>query len=216
MSDNKQTAIIDYGLGNLFSIQRVVSHLGGIPLVTSDPSEINAAARLILPGVGAFGDGMEKLKSLGLVGPVKDYVRSGRPLLGICLGMQLLMSLSEEFGLHEGLDLVPGRVKRLPDPGANGPAYKIPHIGWSHLEPPHQSSWKGTIFEGIETGVFVYFVHSYVVAPDSPQPVLAETEYGGIKFCAALRQGNLFGCQFHPEVSGEVGLHILRNYLNNF
>jgi len=218
MFENRpNVVIIDYGMGNLFSLKRVINHLGGTAVISGDPDGIVSAERLILPGVGAFGDGMENLSRRDLVGPIREFVRAGKPLLGICLGMQLLMDESEEFGINKGLEIVPGRVEKIPDP--SGAFYKIPHVGWNKLYASTgegRSCWKGTILDGIPEGAFVYFVHSYMVRPESPFTVLAETEYGNNRFCSVLRQDNLFGCQFHPEVSGETGLNILKKFLYGF
>lgn len=207
--------VVDYGRGNLLSLMRALSFIGAEPAVSSDPAEIAAADRVILPGVGAFGDGMEGLHSRGFVEPIRRYCASGKPLLGICLGMQLLLEESEEFGLHAGLGVVPGRVVRLNEPAADSPRHKIPHIGWNAISPaaPH-SSWKGTPFDGLPWETFVYFVHSFVAAPDNPRHRMAETEYAGQTFCSALASGNVYGCQFHPEKSGEAGLLILKNWLS--
>lgn len=221
--------IVDYGMGNLFSIERVINYLGGIPIISSKPSIISRAKRVILPGVGAFGDGMENLRKRGLIEPIKKFVHSGKLLLGICLGMQLFMSESEEFGLHLGLDLVRGRVKRLSEPQPKGSFCKIPHVGWNRLHSPaftkgpkdsisfrSNNFFSGGILENIPEGAFVYFVHSYAVFPDTTSVILAETAYGNNRFCSVLQQYNLFGCQFHPEVSGGVGLRIIKNFIFGF
>ncbi len=215
---NPVVVIIDYGMGNLFSIERAIKHVGGVPVISAEPSVITSAERLILPGVGAFGKGIENLTERGLVGPIKEAVASGKTLLGICLGMQLLMTEGEEFGVHAGLDMVKGMVRRFTEPNSDGPYFKIPHVGWDKLNLPASSKgnpWEGTIFNGLREEVFVYFVHSYIVVPDSPSDILAETVYGNDRFCSALRQDNLYGCQFHPELSGEVGLQIIRDFLFN-
>lgn len=224
MSVSRPTVVIvDYGMGNLFSIQRAVAYVGGMPVISGEPPIIRGAERLILPGVGAFGDGMDNLRQRELIEPIKDFVSSGKTLLGICLGMQLLMTESEEFGLHSGLDLIRGRVTRLPEPRPEGPFYKIPHVGWNRLNFPSilkdtktHNPWEDTIFNKLQEGIFVYFVHSYIVVPDSPLAILSETDYGNSPFCSALCQDNLLGCQFHPEVSGEAGLEILSEFVFNF
>lgn len=205
--------IADYGMGNLFSIQRVISYLGGIAEISRDPDTIASAERLILPGVGAFGDGMDELKTRGMIGPLKDFALSGRPLLGICLGMQLLMKESSEFGLHEGLGFIPGAVRKMSGSVIGEQNYKIPHVGWNRLYAPRPGCWKKTILGGIKEEAYAYFVHSYVVVPDSPDAILADTAYGNERFCSAIAFENLAGCQFHPEVSGEAGLSILRKFL---
>lgn len=221
-----EVIIIDYGMGNLFSLERVVAHLGGRAVISKDIQTIECAGRLILPGVGAFGDGIRNLRLGGLDRAIQAFVHSKRLLLGICLGMQLLMSESEEYGLHQGLDLVPGRVVKFLEPGPENIFYKIPHVGWNTLEYPSHGNkggknaldgnnpWEKTIFRKISEGAFVYFVHSYMVVPSDRDVILSETVYGRNRFCSALRKGNIWGCQFHPEVSGDVGLKILKEFLS--
>ncbi|MDP3541396.1 MAG: imidazole glycerol phosphate synthase subunit HisH [Elusimicrobiota bacterium] len=203
-------AVVDYGRGNLFSISRALAHLGAEARVTADPAEIASAGRLILPGVGAFGDGMENLRERGLVEPLKAYAATGRPLLGICLGMQLLMDESEEFGRHAGLGLVPGRVRRFPDSPER--RWRVPHVGWSALE-TGGAGWRGSALEGLKAGERMYFVHSYFVETAKPEHRLAVTPYAGLEFCSVLRAGSVEGCQFHPEKSGESGLCLLKTWL---
>ena len=203
--------IADYGRGNLFSLSRALEHLGSEAKVTSDPAAIEAAERLILPGVGAFGDGMDNLRSRGLIEPLKRYAASGRPLLGICLGMQLLLDGSDEFGRHEGLGLVPGRVTRFTDSPAR--AWKVPHVGWSRILPPAGAGWNASALASTPEGERMYFVHSYYAVPEKPEHRLAMTPYAGISFCAALKAGQIQGFQFHPEKSGESGLRLLKEWL---
>lgn len=211
----KKVTVADYGLGNLFSISRALSHIGAEPVITDDPEKIAQAGRLILPGVGAFGEGMHNLSSKNLIEPVRMMAASGRPMLGICLGMQLMMSEGEELGHHEGLDLIQGAVVRFPSPSTEGPHYKIPHVGWNSIyRPGHIETWQGTILEGITDGDSVYFVHSYLVVPDDESHTLAETTYGGLTYCSVIRNENIMGCQFHPEKSGETGLKILNNFIS--
>lgn len=211
-----KAVIIDYGMGNLFSIKRVLECLGRDAVISSEPQAILSAERVILPGVGAFGDGVSNLKIKGLVEPIKEFARSGKPFLGICLGMQLLMGESEEFGLYKGLGLIPGRVKRFPD-SSKGDSYKIPHVGWNSIMAPEGAGgncyWKDTILDKVSEGAFVYFVHSYAAIPEFQKHILSETSYGGNRFCSAVRLNNLTGCQFHPEISGQVGLRIIREFL---
>lgn len=204
--------VVDYGLGNLFSVERALRYVGAEVKVTADPSAIALAGRILLPGVGAFGEGMDNLKARGLDRALGQAVASGAPVLGICLGMQLLMSAGEEMGVHQGLGLIKGKVVRFPDPLPDGPQYKIPHIGWNGIYPA-KAGWKGTILDGLKAGDSMYFVHSYVVAPEDPSCVLAETTYGSLAFCSAIKKDNLSGCQFHPEKSGSIGLEIYRNFL---
>ncbi len=174
----------------------------------------SVADKLILPGVGAFGDGIANLRKLGLDKVLDAYVREGKELLGICLGMQLFMDSSEEFGYHEGLHLIQGKVVRFPESAQL--SYTIPHIGWSALELPQKRStmsWKGTVLESVSPGAFVYFVHSYVIVPKLAECVVAETSYGPRPFCSVVRYENIQGCQFHPEKSGKIGLGIYRTFV---
>lgn len=205
--------IVDYGLGNLFSITRALERVGNERfLVTSDPAAIASAERLVLPGVGAFGDGMRGLRERWIVDAVKGFAATGRPLLGICLGMQLLMDEGLEFGRHEGLGLISGAT--IPFPLPEGRRLKIPHVGWNGLTDPRGGrDWSGTLFDGLSPESQVYFVHSFVAAPSDPAATFAESSYGGQTFCAATRRGNIYGCQFHPEKSGNAGLRILENFL---
>ncbi len=209
MSASRRVVIVDYGLGNLLSVARAVRAAGGEPEITSDPADIVGAPRVLLPGVGAFGDGMKGLRERGLVEPLRAYAKSGKPLLGICLGMQLLMDRSTEFGDHEGLGLVPGTVELLPKGGENG--LKLPHVAWSGLRPA--SPWPGTPLAGAAPGSEFYFVHSFAAVPADAKDRLADCGYGEGSFCAALRRGNVVGCQFHPEKSGPAGLDILKRFL---
>lgn len=202
-------AILDYGVGNLRSVEKAFAALGHRAEVTDDPQRIRAADRVVLPGVGAFGAAMEALRAHGLEAVTREAAASGRPLLGICLGMQLLLSESEEIGCHRGLDLVPGRVLRFDERNLGDAArgVKVPQIGWNALHFPRPSP----LFAGLDEGAMVYFVHSYYCAPDDALAVAAETEFIA-PYCSALARKNLFGVQFHPEKSGAVGLKILDNF----
>jgi glutamine amidotransferase len=215
MDKNRKTAVVvDYGLGNLFSIQRALIRIGAEAVISSEPSVVESAEHLILPGVGSFGEGMDNLAEKGLIEPVRSYASSGRPLLGICLGMQLLMSESEEGGVRKGLDIVKGKVVRFPEPAAGGPVYKVPNIGWNGIFLPEGlSAWEGTILEGVKENEFMYFVHSYVVMPENPENILSLTNYGALTYCSTSIYNNIYGCQYHPEKSGETGLEILKNFL---
>jgi glutamine amidotransferase len=216
-----EVVVIDYGMGNLYSIKRALEHLGARPTVSGDPAELAEAPRAILPGVGAFGQAMAGLAGSGLDAAIAEYAASGRPLLGICLGMQLLMESSQEFGPHQGLGLIPGRVVRFREAQNGGPRYKIPQIGWNRLELPAGADgdggrprlWRDTVLEGLAPGSFFYFVHSYVCVPQDPAWVLAESVYGRDRFCSVVRRANVAGCQFHPERSAELGLAIYQNFL---
>ena len=167
----------------------------------------------MLPGVGAFADGMQGLRERGLIEPLRAYAASGRPMLGICLGMQMLASVSEEFGEHEGLGLIPGRVQAVPASDTQGRPQKIPHIGWSALRVPPGAQWAESPLRDTAVGSAVYLVHSFAVVPDDPADRLADCDYGGHAIAAAIRRGNVIGCQFHPEKSGAIGLNILARFL---
>ena len=195
--------IVDYGMGNLRSVENAVSAVGGSPRISSDPGQIRCSAKLILPGVGAFGDAMANLRREGLDRAVLDAVAEGVPLLGLCLGLQLLFSESEEFGTHEGLALIPGRVRRFDLPGLH-----VPHVGWNQLELLRPDP----LLEDVADGAYFYFVHSYYVEPELPGDALAWTSYGG-KFCSVARRQNVWGAQFHPEKSQDAGRNLLRNFL---
>lgn len=201
--------VVDYGLGNLHSVCRALTAAEATPVVSADPADLETAELVVLPGVGAFGDGMRGLTERGLVEPLRRYAASGRPLIGICLGTQLLLGRSTEFGEHEGLGIIPGKVVPLE---ARRPA-KIPHIGWSALVPSGRS-WSGTPLAGLPEAGEVYFVHSFAARPDRPEHSLAECDYGGVRFCAVVAAGRVVGCQFHPEKSGPYGLAILRNFIH--
>lgn len=197
-------AIVDYGVGNLFSLRSSFAALGAEATVTADASELRRAEKIILPGVGAFGDAADKLRASGLDRPLQDEAASGKPLLGICLGMQLLFDTGFEYGEHAGLGLIPGEVRAIAE--AVPPGLKIPHIGWNALRFRKPTP----LFKYVAEGDCVYFVHSFA-ARGCDDYVTAETEYG-VWLTAAVERGNVFGCQFHPEKSGSVGLDILRAF----
>lgn len=206
-----EVTIIDYGVGNLLSVQRGFEHCGARVTVTSDPDAILGANRLVLPGVGAFRDAMQELDIRGLPSVIRAYAASGKPLLGICLGMQMLLDESEEFGATKGLGLIPGRVVPVPLRTTSGESQKIPHIGWSSLYPV-SDSWAGSVLDGIQVGAAVYFVHSYMAQTNDASHCWADCKYGGHRIPAVVGSDNVFGCQFHPEKSGEVGLSILHAF----
>jgi len=193
--------IVDYGMGNLRSVERAFRWLGFDASIEDDPEKVRAADSLVLPGVGAFGQARETLDALGLTPAIREYAAAGKALLGICLGMQLLASLGEEGGTFPGLDLVPGTVRRFPA----GP--KVPHVGWNEVSIRQVLP----LFRGIPQGSYFYFVHSYELEPGDPATVAATTDYSG-EFCSAVQAGNIFGVQFHPEKSGGAGLQLLRNF----
>jgi glutamine amidotransferase len=206
--------IVDYGMGNLLSVSRAFEHCGAEVLITASPDKIANAERLVLPGVGAFKDGMAGLRERSLVDPIKSHATSGRPFLGICLGMQMMLETSEEFGEHAGLGLIPGKVTAIPSAGPNGASRKIPHVGWNRLLfPENKTSWHDTILEGLAPGqTSVYFVHSFFVQPARAADRLADCVYDGCSMAAAIGFDRLYGCQFHPEKSGEAGLKMLINF----
>jgi imidazole glycerol-phosphate synthase subunit HisH len=196
-------AIVNYGLGNLHSVHKAVVKVGGEALVTEDAADIRRADKVILPGVGAFADGMQGLAERGLVEVVQEAAHSGKPLLGICLGMQLLFNESEELGVSQGLGLVPGKVRLF-----ENQTVKVPQIGWNQLHFEKDSP----LLEGLQPGDYVYFNHSYYCEPAERADTLISTEYG-LRYASAVQRGNLFGVQFHPEKSQRVGLQILRNFV---
>ena len=198
-------AIIDYDAGNIKSVEKACQFLGEDVVVTRDRETIMAADGVILPGVGAFGDAMEKLHSYQLVDTVKDVANSGKPFLGICLGLQLMFESSDEAPGVEGLGILPGKIVRIPD----GEDIKVPHIGWNSLQYPN----KGRLYKDIDENSFVYFVHSYYLQAKEPEIVVASTEYG-VTIQASVEKGNVFACQFHPEKSSTVGLKILENFIS--
>jgi len=209
-----RVSIVDYGMGNLFSVSRALEHCGATPVLVSKPADIENAQHLVLPGVGAFADGMAGLRALNLIEPLQRYAASQRPFLGICLGMQMMMDWSEEFGRHEGLGIIAGGVIPVSPRDAAGAPHKVPLIGWSSLEiPSHRNGWDGTVLHATKPGAATYFVHSFMAAPEQETDLLANTDYGGVKVCAAVSRGQISGCQFHPEKSGEVGLGILKAFL---
>lgn len=209
-------AVIDYGMGNLLSVQRGLERCRAVVAVTADPQVILSAPKVVLPGVGAFGDGMAELKRYGLDDVVRDVAARGTPLLGICLGMQMLLDESEEFGATAGLGLIPGRVIPVPMVTVDGHQQKIPHIGWNALVlAPGRECWEGTPLQDDTPGESVYFVHSFMANPSDAGHRIADCLYGGIRISAAVGRDNIFGCQFHPEKSGETGLKVLKSFLEN-
>lgn len=199
------TAVIDYDAGNIRSVEKALMALGEEVVVTRDKDTILKADRVILPGVGAFGDAMEKLKKYGLVEVIREVVANNIPFLGICLGLQLMFESSEESAGVEGLGILEGKVTKIPE----APGLKIPHIGWNSLSFPN----KGRLYEGIDENAYVYFVHSYYLQAKDSDIVTATTQYGTL-IHASVEKGNVFACQFHPEKSSDVGLTILKNFIH--
>jgi len=204
-------AIIDYGAGNIRSVERGLAFVGAPGQMTGDPGEIEAADAIVLPGVGAFEACMRQVAPLQKV--LKQRIEAGVPFLGICLGMQMLLDESEEFGLTPGLGLIPGRVVPVPAIGADGAPQKVPHIGWSDLQPAEGAPrWEGGILRDVKAGEAVYFVHSFMAEPVDPAHRVADHVRGGRRIAGVIAAGKVWGCQFHPEKSGEVGLRILRAF----
>lgn len=195
--------IIDYGMGNLRSVEKAIQAVGGRPVISGDPDVVRKGERLILPGVGAFGDAMANLRRAGLDAAIREAVNAGKPLLGLCLGLQLLFTEGEEFGRHEGLDLIPGRAVKFSEPGL-----RVPHIGWNQIEDLRPNP----LLEGIEEGSYFYFVHSYYVDPARAEDALCWTDYGK-RFCSIAGNGLVWGAQFHPEKSQDNGKRLLANFL---
>jgi len=197
-------AILDYDMGNLRSVSKALEHVDGRCQITRDPKVVAKADKLVLPGVGAFKDCMENLRSYGLIEPIREFIASGRPFLGICLGMQLLMDESEEGGKHHGLGIIPGKVLRF----SSESGLKVPHMGWNQLK----LSGQPRLLKGMEDE-FVYFVHSYYVAPEQAKKVTAATTAYGLNFTSSLESDNIFATQFHPEKSQKVGLGLLKRFV---
>ncbi|NUW68978.1 imidazole glycerol phosphate synthase subunit HisH [Vibrio coralliilyticus] len=203
-------AIIDYDVGNIQSIKSAFEKVGAFAKVTREPREILDADGVVLPGVGAFAHGMEKLTHYKLDLVLKEIAANGTPLLGICLGMQMLFSTSSEFGSSEGLGIIPGKVVKLPLLDEN--YQKLPHVSWSELENRKQINWSNTILDSINEGEDMYFVHSFHASPQDVHHILSETQYSGNTFCSTVRKDNVFGCQYHPEKSSVEGLKIIENF----
>jgi len=208
-----KVVIVDYGVGNLLSVQRAVEECGAEAVTSSEPDVIAQADRVILPGVGAFANGMNALESFGLVEVIKEIATNGTPLLGICLGMQLLFDESEEHGATKGLGIIPGRVVPVPNVSTDGFPLKIPHIGWNSLVVAEGAAWDGTILQNSTPGDAVYFVHSFMAEPENSSMRIADCLYGDNRIAAMIGDGNVVGCQFHPEKSGPMGLASIRKFL---
>ncbi|HEX9779517.1 MAG TPA: imidazole glycerol phosphate synthase subunit HisH [Geopsychrobacteraceae bacterium] len=201
--------IIDYEMGNLRSVEKAFEKLGFAARVSADPHAIETADKIVLPGVGAFRDCIANLRRGGFVEPLLEHVRAGKPMLGICVGMQMLFDESEEFGRHQGLGLIPGKVVRFPSGmEEGGERLKVPHMGWNtlHIQQP------SPLLAGIADGSFVYFVHSYYCAAEQRDDVAASCRYGSVEFCASLWRDNIMATQFHPEKSQDIGLNIFKNF----
>ena len=205
--------IIDYQLSNLFSVKHACEHIGVKAKISSDEKDLEKADAAILPGVGAFGDAMKNLDRLGLAKVINKFIKSGKPFMGICLGMQLLFSESEEFGRHKGLNIIKGKVKKFIKKNRQ---IKVPQIGWNHIYPiPEDNNWQNSPFKNISFREFMYFVHSYYVDPVDKKNILSLTEYEGVEYCSSILHKNIFATQFHPEKSGLEGIKIYKNWINS-
>lgn len=207
-----EVTVLDYGIGNLLNVLRALEHCGAaIRVVDRATPDAVQSSRMVLPGVGAFGDGMAELRTRGFDDLVRRFADTGRPFLGICVGMQMMFEASEEMGEHAGLGLLQGRVRAIPPTTSDGAPHRVPHIGWRPLAASRD--WKGTLLEEVVPGERAYFVHSFTADPAEAQDRLADVDYDGRRICAAVQRGNLAGCQFHPERSADAGLGILRRFL---
>jgi glutamine amidotransferase len=207
----KNVVILDYGIGNVKSITNAFVEIGAEPVLSSDKSIIMKADALILPGVGAFQKGMENLEAANLVEIIHDFVATSKPFLGICLGMQMLLDESDEFGTRKGLGLVPGKVRKLEVKVES--KEKLPHVSWNEINLPAEGRWNDSLLRETEVNTDVYFVHSFVAVPDNEENILATANYGNSAFCAAVKKDNITGVQFHPEKSGGLGLKMLTQFL---
>lgn len=216
--DSCTVAIVDYGLGNLFSVKRACELVGLSALITSEKDTIENADGVVLPGVGAFGDAMVNLRRLDLIEPLKDFIKQNRPFMGICLGFQLLMSESTEFGVHKGLNIFEGSVERFFARNDTGKNYKVPHVGWNRIRSfdneKDNSCWDTSLLKGVSEGEFMYFVHSFYVEPRQSDIIISTSEYEGFCYCSSVSRGNIFACQFHPEKSASAGLLLYKNFAN--
>ena len=221
--ENFRVVIVDYGMGNLFSVQNACRYFGMDAAISTSRDDISKAHAVILPGVGAFGNAVSSLKKLDLFNFLIDVALSGKPFIGICLGLQLLMEKSSEFGEQNGLGIVKGSVIHFNNSTATArKPFNIPQVGWNrifHHEKGADNYWKGSLLEGLKDGDFMYFVHSFYVVPDDLGIILSKTFYGNAEFCSSLRYKNIFACQFHPERSGLAGLNVYKNiskFINNY
>jgi len=214
-SNTFKVAIIDYQMGNMFSVQHACDQACLSSFITSDREEIQRADGAILPGVGAFGEAMQNLKRLDLIDVIKEFISSGKPFMGVCLGLQLLFTESEEFGKSRGLDIVRGSVIKFPSIDYNGKKLKVPQIGWNRIHRPKgcdDDLWEGSPLQEVMSGAYMYFVHSYYAVPNSLSAVLSTTNYGNVDYCSSLLIDNVFATQFHPEKSALEGIAVYKKW----
>lgn len=204
--------VADYGSGNIFTVSRALEFCGATVHLSSDPAEIRNAERLVVPGVGAFEHVMHALRERGFDDAIRGFAETARPFLGICVGMQMMLDYSEEFGCHKGFGFIPGKVTAIPTVGGDGRPHPVPHVGWSAIH-PGGCSWEGTPLAATAPGTDFYFVHSFTAAPDNASNILAEGDYDGQPIVAAVMRDNMVGFQFHPEKSGPSGLAVLENFV---
>jgi glutamine amidotransferase len=211
----KRITLLDYGMCNMLNVARAFEHSGADLHITENPADVASADRLVVPGVGAFRDSINEVNSRGFGDAIRRYVDTGRPMLGICVGMQILFEASEEFGEHVGLGILPGRVQPIPSLATDGVSQRVPHIGWNHLVESEQGrDWAGTLLAPLKgRKPAVYFVHSFAAQPSNTADRLADCVYGGHRICAAVQRDNVMATQFHPERSGETGLDVVRHFV---
>jgi len=210
-----KVTLVDYGIGNLLSVRRGFEHFNFEVEITDDPKIILNSERVVLPGVGSFLVGMSELAKSGLDDVIRELASKEVPILAICLGMQLLFEYGEERGMTAGLGLIPGRVVAIPTSNDTGPTFRVPHIGWNAIyEPTKDTAWKAKVLQGTKSGSEVYFNHSFMASPSNSRDLKAICNYGNYPMAAVVQRGSVTGCQFHPEKSGEIGLMILKNFVN--
>ncbi len=209
----KKVAIVDYGMCNLFSVNHACLSVGLDPVITSDRELLLGADAMIVPGVGAFGEAMENMRRLDLIGPIRDFIAAGKPFMGICLGMQLLFTESEEFGRHAGLDIIAGNVRRFKESRVDH--IKVPQIGWNQIFPRENGLWDLSPLKDLTSGSYMYFVHSYYVAPSQEDEILSYTCYHETEYASSIIRDNVLAVQFHPEKSGRKGMSIYRNWASS-
>lgn len=211
MKKSLKIAIVDYGVGNLYSLIRAFKFLGVEAVITEDAKTLEQSGGIVLPGVGSFEAGMRGLEIRGLTETIKNIAKSNKPILGICLGAQIMLTEGHEFGVFKGLGIIPGKVVHFP---LLADGEKVPHVGWNTISSRDEKLWQDTILNSFNKDDQFYFVHSYILEPEHKDNILALTTYGGYTFCSVVKKENIYGCQFHPEKSGEVGLKLISNFID--